>query len=50
MNDDDIAEIVDEFVDELNPALLDSEAERLGLTVDALLHRILTEAKARIAG
>jgi hypothetical protein len=48
-NDDEISEIVDEIVDEMNPVRVEREAERLGITVDDLLARIVTEMNARLA-
>lgn len=49
MAEDDVSEVVDEFTDELNPPRIESEADRLGISVDELLQRIVTEVKARIA-
>ena len=46
--DDDVVEIVDELVDELDPVRVEREAERLGLSVDELLARIVAETKDRI--
>lgn len=48
MSEQDILEVVDEFVDNLDPSRLESEAERLGITVEVLLERIVNEAKVRI--
>lgn len=48
-NQQDVLEVVDEFVDNLDPSRLESEADRLGLTVEALIDRIAVEAKARCA-
>jgi hypothetical protein len=47
MPENDIEEVVDEFVDALDVPHLESEAERLGITRDDLLARIMNEAKAR---
>ena len=44
----DEVEVVDEFVYALNTPRLEAEAERLGLTAEQLLDRIVIEAKARI--
>lgn len=48
-NNDEISEIVDEIVDDLDPARIEREARRLGITVDDLLARIVTEMNARLA-
>jgi hypothetical protein len=47
-NEGDIVEVVDEFVDNLDPPQIASEAERLQITVDGLLDRIIHEVKARL--
>jgi hypothetical protein len=44
----EISEVVDEFADELDPIRIRSEAERLGITAESLLDRIVTETKTRI--
>lgn len=44
----DIIDVVDEFVDALDPPRVFSEAERLGITTDWLLVRIGEETKTRI--
>lgn len=49
MSEDDVSEVVDELADELDPARVEREAERLGVTVDELLQRVVTEVKARLA-
>lgn len=45
---DDISEVVDELADELNPPRVEREAERLGISVDELLQRVVTEVTARL--
>lgn len=47
-NEQDILEVVDEFTDELRPERIEDEADRLGITVDNLLERIVKETKARL--
>lgn len=47
-SDQDIAEVIDEFVDDLNISRLHNEAERLDISIEDLLIRILNEAKERI--
>ena len=48
MSETDISEVVDEFVDSLDTALLEREAERLDIQPTALLDRIMVEARARL--
>lgn len=51
MNDEnDVAEVVDEIVDDLDPNRLEDEAERLGIKPVDLLERVITEARARLSG
>lgn len=45
---EEIEETVDEFVDELDPLHVLSEARRHGITVDELLARVVIETKARL--
>jgi hypothetical protein len=45
----DIEDVVDEFVDTLDPESIEGESERLGITVDELLRLITIEVKARLA-
>ena len=47
-SDNDIVEIVDEIVDDIDPRTIEREAERLGLTTDELINRVVTELKSRI--
>lgn len=47
--EEDISEVVDEFVDTLDPLRLDREAERLEITRDDLIARVVNETKARLA-
>lgn len=49
-NEQDTLEVVDEFTDNLDPDRIEAEAERLGLTVDSLLERVVHEVKTRLAG
>lgn len=44
----DQLEVVDEFVDNLDPSRIEDEAERLGMSPDALLDAIIKEARTRI--
>jgi hypothetical protein len=46
----DVAEVVDEVVDDLDVNRVAREAERLGLTAEKLLAHIMTEAWARMDG
>jgi hypothetical protein len=48
-NEDDVAEVVDEMADELDPVHVLSEANRLGVSVDDLLDRVVAEVKARLS-
>ena len=45
----DLLEVVDEITDDLDPARIEQEAERYGLTTDELLGMVVTETRARIA-
>ena len=47
-SEQDILETVDEAADRLDPVAVEAEAERLGLSVDAFLARVITELKARL--
>lgn len=47
--EDDREEVVDEIVDDMDPVRIDREADRLDLTVDELIARVVTELKARLA-
>lgn len=49
MTYDDVAELVDEITDDLDPERLRREADRLNISVDALLGRVAEEVKARLA-
>jgi hypothetical protein len=44
----EIMDVVDEFADALNPPVVESEAERLGLTVEELLRRVVAEVQERL--
>lgn len=47
-NEQDISEVVDEFVDELDPTRVEREVERLGLSTEELFDRIVVETKTRL--
>lgn len=48
-NADDIAEVVDEIVDDLDPDRVVREATRLGMSVARLLDAIMVETTARLS-
>jgi hypothetical protein len=48
MNENDIVEVVDEIVDDVDPSRIEREAERLGISKDELMSRILNELRARL--
>lgn len=48
MSDQEIEQVVDEIVDDIKPDDLAEEAEKLGLTADELLNRVVTEVRARL--
>lgn len=48
MSENDIVEVVDEIVDDIDPPNIKREAERLGISTDELLDRIVVEVKARL--
>jgi hypothetical protein len=47
--EDDIAEVVDEIADDVNPPRLAGEAERLGITAEELLAKVTVEVLSRLA-
>ena len=44
----DLSDLVDEIVDELDPARIEMEADHYGLTTDEFMGRVVTELRARI--
>jgi len=46
--DEDIGLVVDEIVDDMDPARLEREAGRLNIPVEQLLDRVLVEARYRV--
>jgi hypothetical protein len=49
MTEEDIVEVVDEIADDVDPPRIEREADRLGLTPDELLNRVVTEVMTRLA-
>lgn len=47
-SEQDISEVVDEFVDTLNVSRIEDEADRLEITSQGLIDRIANEAKMRV--
>lgn len=47
--DDDVVEVVDEIVDDMDPARIVREAERLGVAIPDLMDRVYNELQARLA-
>lgn len=48
MSEQDVLEVVDEIADDVDPTRVEDAADRLGLTVDYLLGRVVSEVKTRI--
>jgi hypothetical protein len=46
--EEEIAQVVDEFVDDLNVSSVESEASRLGMSTQELINEIAEEAKRRV--
>jgi hypothetical protein len=49
MNEQELIDVVDEIVDDLNPPRIESEAERLGVSITELMTRVVKELNARLA-
>ena len=49
MSDDQIIEVVDEIADDVDPVRVEREAQRLGITVEELMHRVTVEILSRNA-
>lgn len=47
--EDDTSEVVDEIADDLNTERIQREAQRLGISEEELLDRVVVEAKARLS-
>jgi len=44
----EIAEVVDEIVDDLDPPRIEREADRFGMTTDQLIVRVIKELNDRL--
>jgi hypothetical protein len=44
----DIIDTVDEIVDDIDPVRIEREADRLGLSTDELIERVLHQLKTRV--